>query len=332
GEKAMRLRILPACLPCLVLASTSPAAGAEALRAGLIGLDTSHAGAFTAIYNDPKGPDHVPGVRVVAAFPGGSPDIPQSADRVGPYTAELRERWKVEIAADIPGLCQKVDVVLLLSVDGRRHLAQAREVIQRRKPLFIDKPMAASVAEAREIFRLAGEAKVPVFSSSALRFAPGVRRAREDAATGAVLGCEALSPASIEPHHPDLFWYGIHGVESLYAVMGPGCESVVRTHTEGVDLVTGRWRDGRIGSLRGIRKGAAPFSVFVFGEKRVSRFDGESAGSIYKPLLVEIEKFFRTGASPVPAEETLELLAFMEAADASRREGGRPVVLEPLTK
>ena len=232
----------------------------------------------------------------------------------------------MEIVADIPALCAKVDAVLLLSVDGRRHLEQAKPVIAARKPLFIDKPMAASLADAREIFRLAAEAKVPVFSSSALRFVPGIAQARSDASVGGVLGCAAYSPCSLEPHHPDLFWYGIHGVEILFTIMGPGCESVVRVHTEDADLVVGRWKDGRIGSYRGIRKGEASTGALVFGEKRMVRAE-EGSGSVYRPLLAEVVTFFRTGMAPVPAEETLEILAFMEAADASKKDGGRPAPL-----
>ncbi len=302
----------------------------EPMRAGIIGCDTSHAPAFTAILNDAQGRDHVPGLRVVAAFPGGSRDLPASADRVGKFTEELRERWKVEIVESIPALCAKVDAVLLLTVDGRPHLDQARPVISAKKPLFIDKPMAASVSDAREIFRLAAASGVPVFSSSALRFASRIQRARRDPDLGPVLGCEAFGPSPTESHHPDLFWYGIHGVEILFTVMGPGCESVVRTHTEGADLVVGRWKDGRIGSFRGIRKGAEPYGALVFAEKKVVQVEPQSGENIYRPLLEEIVKFFRTGKPPIDPQETLEILTFMEAADLSKKEGGRPVGLKEL--
>ena len=293
------------------------------IRAGVVGLDTSHCVAFTALFNDPKDPEHVPGIRVVAAFPGGSPDLPDSANRVEKFTAEVKDKWSVEIVADIASLGPKVDALLLLSLDGRRHLEQARQAISLKKPMFIDKPMAASLADAREIFRLAGEAKVAVFSSSALRFIPSIAQARTDASLGGVLGCAAYSPCPLEPHHPDLFWYGIHGVEILYTIMGSGCESVVRVHTDDADLVVGRWKDGRIGTFRGLRKGVEPYGALVFGEKRMVRAEPDG-GSIYRPMLLEVAKFFHGGAPPVSAEETLELLAFMEAADASKVDGGRP--------
>lgn len=299
---------------------------AKVLKAGIIGCDTSHVPAFTAEFNHPKAEGDLAFIRVVAAYPGGSPDIPASRDRVEGFTQGLRAQG-VEIVDSIPALLEKVDVVLIESVDGRVHLEQARPVIEAGKPLFIDKPLAGSLADAVEIFRLAAEKKVPCFSSSSLRFSPGVFGMRDDPRVGNVLGCLAYSPCEVEPHHPDLFWYGIHGVETLFTIMGPGCKSVVRTHADGVDVVTGTWKDGRIGTFRGIREGSAGFGALVFGDKGIASA-GEYAG--YKPLCQEIARFFRSGEVPVSPEETLEILAFMEAADESKRQDGRPVTLESV--
>jgi predicted dehydrogenase len=296
------------------------------LKAGIIGCDTSHVEAFTRLLNDPKADSDLAGVRVVAAFPGGSQDLPASRDRVEGYVKKLHELG-VEIVPSIDELLKKVDVVLLESVDGRPHLEQAKPVFAAGKPVFIDKPVGGTLADAVEIYRLAKESKVPCFSSSSLRFSPGIFGMRSDARVGEVLGCTVYGPCEIEKHHPDLFWYGIHGVEMLYTIMGPGCVSVSRTHTEGADVVVGVWKDGRIGTFRGIRKGNAPFGATVFGSKGVipaGKYEG------YKPLVVEIVKFFRTGKPPVAAEETIELFAFMEAADESKRQGGKPVTLESV--
>ena len=140
------------------------------IRLGIIGTDTSHVIAFTGLFNDPVAPNHVAGARVVAAFKGGSPDIPSSWTRVDKYAEELRTKWSIELVPDIPTLCRKVDAILLESNDGRVHLAQARLVIAAHKPLFIDKPMASTLEDAREIVRLARAAGVPFFSSSSVRF------------------------------------------------------------------------------------------------------------------------------------------------------------------
>ncbi len=299
------------------------------LKAGIIGLDTSHVVAFTKLLNAEKPGPSLSGVRVVAAYPGGSADIPSSRDRVPGFTRELKEKYGVEIVGSIDELLAKVDVVLLESVDGRPHLEQARPVLRAHKPVFIDKPVAGSLADAIAIFDLARETGTPCFSSSSLRFSPGVVANAHNPKLGDVVGCETFGPCELEEHHPDLFWYGVHGVESLYTIMGTGCESVARTHTDRADLAVGIWKDGRMGTFRGNRKTFYQFGGTVFGTKGVTPL-GDYGG--YEPLVVEIVKFFKTGKPPVTAEESIEIFAFMEAADESKRQGGRPVTIESVMK
>lgn len=294
----------------------------QPLRAGLIGLDTSHVLAFTDLINDPAAEGPLAEVEVTAGFPGGSPDLPASWDRVEEYTAKLREKG-LTIYDDIEAMLPHVDVVLVESVDGRPHLEQARKVIAAKKPLYIDKPMAASLADVLKIFRLADEAGVPVFSSSSLRFSSGFQAARRgELPIGTLRKCTAWSPMHIEPHHPDLFWYGIHGVETLYTIMGPGCKSVVR---ESPERVVGTWSDGRIGVFEA-RNGYGAEVEGTDGTASAGTYEG------YKPLVIEICRFFRTGVAPVPREETIELFAFMEAADESKRLGGKPVEIADILK
>jgi hypothetical protein len=298
------------------------------LRVGIIGLDTSHVVAFTKLLNDPNASGDLAGVRVVAAYPGGSPDIPDSANRLENFTRQV-QAMGVEIVPSIDVLLTKVDAVLLESVDGRPHLEQARPVIKAGKPIFIDKPVAGSLADAVEIFRLAAEHNTPCFSSSSLRFYPGIQAMRDNPQVGKVLGCAAHGPCSLEPHHPDLFWYGIHGVETLFTIMGPGCVSVSRVQTRDTELAVGVWKDGRVGTFRGLRgEGAKGYGATVFGNKSVAPADTKGGG--YQPLVVEICKFFRTGKPPVSAAETIEIFAFMEAADESKRQGGAPVTVESV--
>jgi predicted dehydrogenase len=317
------------CLSAIVLlsfAALSTISGSLAaepklpLRAGMIGLDTSHAVAFTKLLQDPKANGELKDLKIVAAYPGGSPDIPSSRDRVKEYTQQMRGLG-VEIVDSIDQLLGHVDVVLLMSVDGRPHLAQARPVIAAGKPLFIDKPMAASLADAVEIFRLARERHVPCFSSSALRFSSGFQAIRQKRSPmGDIRSCVAWSPLHLEPHHPDLFWYGVHGVETLYTIMGPGCKTVTRSAP---DKVVGVWADGRTGTFVAKKDYGAQVEG-TRGSGPVGHFEG------YGPLVVEIVRFFKTGRPPVAAEETLEILAFMEAADESKRLGGAPVQIETI--
>jgi predicted dehydrogenase len=329
--------LLVAALAAAPVDAQQPNAAPAPIRIGLIGTDTSHAGAFTQLWNDASRADHVPGARVVAAFKGGSPDVVASASRIEKFTAELRDKWKIEIVDSIEELVRRVDAVIIHSVDGRVHLAQARPVLAAKKPLFIDKPLTASTKDALELARLARESGTPVFSSSSLRYNETVQAIKGDPRVQEIKGAITWGPATLEPHHPDLFWYGVHAVEMLYTFMGPGCQRVTRTHTEGADVVVGEWKDGRIGLVRAIRDGASAYGQVVFGPKAVVSAAPETAASnpkrsSYHGLVQQIVEFFRTGKAPVPIDETVEIMAFMEAADVSKSRNGAPVALEELLK
>jgi predicted dehydrogenase len=306
-------------------------ASAADLRIGLIGCDTSHSVAFTTLINDPNDKHHVPGGKVVAAFKGGSPDIPSSINRVPEYSQKLEKTFGVKFFDSIPELCREVDVVLLESVDGRPHLEQVRPVLAAHKPVFIDKPVAGSLRDVLEIDRLARENKTPWFSSSAYRFYDSMVELKS-ANVGEIRGAISYGPCELEEHHPDFFWYGIHPVEALYTVMGPGCESVVRTTTTNADVATGVWSGGRVGTFRGVRGSTAAGShaVTVFGSKAVA--EQKRGADDYAPLVQGIMQFFQTGIAPVPNRETIEIYAFMEAADESKREGGKPVKISEVMK
>ncbi|PAW84449.1 MAG: dehydrogenase [Pedosphaera sp. Tous-C6FEB] len=308
-----------------LLAALAQTLAAADLRIGMIGLDTSHVPAFTDILNNPQNKAHVPGAKVVAAFKGGSPDIASSRDRVEGFTKTLVEKYGVKIYDSIEEMVKHVDAVFIESVDGRPHLAQAIPVIKARKPLFIDKPMAGSLKDVLEIFRLAKEARVPVWSSSSLRYSKAAQAVR-GGSVGKVNYAEAASPASLEPSHPDLFWYGVHGCESLFTVMGTGCETVKRgTTADGKIEVTGKWKGGRTGIFREA-KGYTGVAKGDKGEAAIGAYDG------YAPLVAEAIKAFQTGVVPVSPEETIELFAFMEAADESKRRGGAEVSLAEVLK
>jgi hypothetical protein len=311
----------------LLSASASRSCQAADLRVGIIGLDTSHTTAFTELLNNANAKNHIPGAKVIVAYKGGSRDLPDSWDRVEEYTKALQTKYGVKIVDSIEDLCAQVDVVLLESVDGRPHLEQAKPVILAGKTLFIDKPVAGSLKDAMEIYRLAKARQVPCFTSSAYRYYDSMV-ALKKVDVGTIRGAISYGPCALEPHHPDFFWYGIHPVEALFTVLGPGCETVSRTTTADIDVATGVWSDGKVGSLHGLRNMATPHKVIVFGSKNVA--EQSEVGDDYAPLVREIVKFFQTGVAPVSPEETLNMFAFMEAADESKRRGGAPVSLREV--
>lgn len=327
-----------------LLLGCSLAQGSD-LRIGIIGTDTSHVPAFAETLNNPNAKDHVPGGKIVAAYKGGSKDIPSSANRVEEYSKTLQKKYNVTLYSSIEEMVRNVDAVCLESVDGRPHLEQFKAILRAEppveadkgaelllahppgassvKPVFIDKPMGGSLRDVIEIFRLADRARVPVFSSSSLRFAKDTQ-AVAHGSLGKVNYAETYGPCELEKHHPDLFWYGVHGVEALYTILGTGCETVQRGKTkDGKIEVTGNWSDGAKGIFRedknfhGLAKGEK-------GEAKAGSFDG------YVPLVVEIMKFFQTGIAPVRPSETIEIFAFMEAADKSKAQNGAPVKISDV--
>lgn len=322
---------LSSVVPLLLISVCIHAEESKPLRAGIIGLDTSHVLAFVEALN--KGVKNagdsakVSGVKVVAAYPHGSKDIDSSTRRVPEYTAKVQEMG-VEIVESIEKLMERVDVVFLESNDGRVHWEQLQPVLAKRKPVFIDKPISGSLADALRILEAAKKANVPLFCASSLRYGKTTQAVR-NGAIGRVMHAETFSPADLEPHHVDLYWYGVHGCEALFTVMGTGCKSVKRGVTsDGKIEVTGTWEGGRTGVFREAngtdRKGYGGKAVGEKGESPIGSYDG------YNPLLFAIVQMFHDGKVPVSADETLELYAFMAAADESKRRGGKEVTLKEM--
>lgn len=294
-------------------------------RVGMIGLDTGHSPAFAKSLNDPLAGDKYNGYKLVAAYPNGTENIQEWKDRIPAFTEEVKNQG-TEIVNSIDELIDKVDVVLITCIDGNKHLEQAIPVFKAGKPVFIDKPFAGSLTDAYAIAEAAKKYNVPMFSSSSLRYMEGIEEIA-NGEIGKVTAIDAFSPAHIEEHHPDLFWYGVHGVEILFSVMGTGCKSVKRTSTAGTDFVIGLWEDERIGTYRGIRVGKGGYGGTVFGEKGIKFLDKYHG---YNPLFVKITEFFDSGDVPVPIEETLEIFAFMQAAEESKRRGGISVEIKSV--
>ena len=297
-------------------------------KVGIIGLDTSHAIAFTKIMNVTKDPG-VAGFRMVAAYQWGSKDIVSSTNRYPKYIAQMQEMG-VEIVPSIADLLAKVDCVCLETNDGREHYAQAVEVFKSGKPVFIDKPLAHNLTDALKIYEAGKKFNAKYFSSSALRYGKVAQEAR-NGAYGKIRGAALISPSPLEEQgtHNFYTWYGIHGFEPLVTIMGMGVDKVSCFRNDTDDVINAVWKDGRMGELRLQRKSWI-YSGYVLPEKPKDRknpvvvFDGYPG---YEPLLREIITFFKTGVVPVPNEETLEIMAFMEAAEMSAKRGGAPVTI-----
>jgi predicted dehydrogenase len=296
------------------------------IRLGIVDFDTSHAVEFTKRLNhvDIAEEQWVEGAKVVAGVPGRSQINPD----VIPKNTEQLKKYGVAILDDPGELFGKIDAVLVESVDGSVHLERARPFLERGLPTYVDKPFACSQDDARALMTLATTKHVPIMSSSSLRYAPEVVAARggKDPA-GDIRGVSTYGPAPTHPRNPGLFHYGIHPVEMLYTLMGAGCRTLTCLSNADGEVATGVWDDGRIASVRGIRKGRADYGFTLFGTKAVETH-GVSTQFIYRELLKQIVRMFETKEMPIDPRETLEIVAFIAAAKQSADAGGAPVGIE----
>jgi predicted dehydrogenase len=291
------------------------------LKVGLIGLDTSHAPEFTRLLNDANGKDHVPGGRVVAAFPGGSPDMELSRSRVEGFTRTLREKYSVEMKDSPEAVAEAVDLVMILSVDGRVHRAQFERTAKFKRPTFIDKPFAVSVDDAEAMLRLAHSEKIALMSCSSVRYSDNVVEAlggkRQE-----VLGCDAHGPLSEVPTQPGLFFYGVHTVDLVVSVLGHGCNEVRAAHYDACDVVTLAWPDGRVATARLMKEPHGRFGVTLHRKGGAQFVDASAAKrAAYASMLEAILRSLPNGKSDVPEDEMLDTIKICAAANRSRETG-----------
>ncbi|GAA4446003.1 Gfo/Idh/MocA family oxidoreductase [Ravibacter arvi] len=306
-------------------------AQAADIRIGVVGLAV-HSAAFSQILNDPQKAADVQGCKIVALYhPPGNPDVDFTKEQLAGFEKTIRDAG-VKIVPTMNEMLALCDVVMIETNDGRPHFNEVMPALKAGKPVFVDKPVAENLAGVLKIFDAAAKMKVPIFTSSALRYVDNIATIDKSK----VLGADTYSPAALEKSHTDLFWYGIHAVEPLFAVMGAGCTEVMQPrHSENEDLVIGFWDDRRTGgrrtgTVRGLRSGKRGFGGTFFTENSIVQMDTFTG---YRSLVVQVVSFFKTKIPPVPAEETIEIYAFMEAAMESRKNGGKKVnIAETIAK
>lgn len=292
------------------------------LKIGLIGLDTSHCVAFSQILQEESFKYHLPGAQIVGIYSGGSPAFSLSYNRVQGFTDQLHNQYGLPLYDSLEKLASDVDAMMLLSGDGRQHLEQF-ERLACGKPVFIDKPLATTTAEAGEILRLADETCTPLLSCSSLRFAAGVTEPLQPGEE--LIACESFGPATILPDYPGLFWYGIHGIEILFAWMGAGCRHVRGISHSKMDVILGEWEDGRLGIFRGTRFDANTFGCLLHTNQGVFCRQARDEPPFYFLLMKEVLDFFLHGSQKVSHKEMFEVIAFIEAAHQSIQNGGKVV-------
>lgn len=346
----MLRRLWLLCVLCLASAA-SFATAAEPIRVGMLGIDNYQSVEYTIFFNNPKAEGDLAGLQITAAYPIVSSDYPRSA--------ELTEMWKnqimgatkntsinahpVEFVDSVDALLSKCDVVMIWSLDGRKHLEQATAVLKAGKPCFIGRPLASSTADAVAIMKVAAETKTPLWSCSQHRYSPGFIGMKNHPEVGKVLGCDVYGGFDMKAAEADLFIRPIHSLETMYTIMGPGCVKVSCTSTPTAESITAIWNDGRVATYRGIKEGAVKYSATVFGDKGVSTAGVYGHGVPekgivpvndkymgYLGLAAEVAKFFKGGPAPVSPAEMLEIYSLLDAAEASRAQQGATIELKNL--
>ena len=298
------------------------------IRLGIVDFDSSHSIEFTRRFNQ-VGVDSdqcVDGARVVLGCPGTSQ---MSPDRIPGFTRQM-EAAGVELVDLAEEMLGKIDCVLILSLCGGVHLERVRPFLEAGIPAFVDKPFACSWNDALEMVRLAEQYHTFVYSSSGLSFAEEVVSFQNNEHLfGPLHGLVSYGPAKRAEGNPGLFHYGIHPTDVLITLMGTGCERVTNEYTNGAEVVTGFWRDGRVATLRGNRQGATAYGFLAFCENAVVH-QSVSARYTYRNLCQSIVRGVETKQPPVSNDVTLEIVKFILAALQSERSGGEPIALESI--
>lgn len=286
------------------------------LKIGLIGCDTSHSARFAELLNGEKPLPGLEGVRVVVAYPGGSESVDPGFVRRDRFVAELRA-LNVPLVESIGEVSSTSDALMILSADADRHLEEFRRCAQPGKPVFIDKPLTISSRDGTALLQAAKEMGVSVCTASALRFSRPL--AALLAENHQITGIDVAGPATWINEHQWFFFYGIHSAEMLFEAMGPGCEEVTALSNDVYDVLLGKWKDDRMGSVRGFRDGNKTFSVTLHTPTGPRFLDNviEAGEPIYVPLLQKVIPFLRGGVAPVDARHSQEVIRFIEAARES---------------
>lgn len=294
---------------------------------GLIGLDTSHVPSFTKIFNDPTYEFHIPGFKVTHGFPGASADFELSSSRVEKFTQQVNTEYGVTIVDSPQAVAKEVDIIFINAVDGRAHLAFFEKIAPFGKPTFIDKPFAATLADAQAMAKLAADHNIPLTTCSSLRFADRLTAALKDApADDPVMAVQAWGPMNTHEQLPGLLWYGVHAVEMIIRVMGPGIDNVRTITNENNDVVTAQWADGRVASYNGLRNSHSKFGLIIHRKASVQIVDASTFDSPwYFSMLTEVMAAFAKKQSAVPMEDSLAVMEFIDAANRSRTSNGQKI-------
>lgn len=287
------------------------------MNIGVIGIDSSHLPEFSRRIKELHDAGETP-CRVTHFWTDGKHDWP-NADDVASWKAKAIELG-VQPADSLDSMLDAVDGAMVLAVSGNRHLEFARPALERGMPTYVDKPLACTLEDAKEIQRLATAHKARCYSASSLRFATELDAVRK-ADLGDLVAIDAFGPGELNDGAPGLLHYGVHTVEMVDAIWGGGATRVSAVATEDRHLLDIEYADGRYARLRMERKGCYDFGATVQGTKGLIQFKVDF-GPVYGNLVRGMTRFFEGGEAPATLEAIVENVAVMTAGNRSAEHDG----------
>ena len=297
------------------------------IKVAIIGLDTSHSTAFPGLMLDPatdpafKNNTLIPTrcLRFDTPF-----QSPEGLDKRQAYLESIG----VEVGTDFDWAVADCDAIMMVINDPAYHLEYFEKCAKLGKPIYIDKPVAATVSDTRKIFEIAKKYNVRFFSASSLRFDIDMEEALEQDITPR--SAVVWGPVGIAAAGSSIVWYGVHAFEMLERIMGPGAESVTVVNDEKGHVCTVAYPDGKRGIVELNRKSPRYGCVIRNDEGQAVLVKCSGRVPYYVRLLTHIEQFFNGDDSAgVALDESMEIMKMLEAAELSSN-SGKTVFLKDL--
>jgi predicted dehydrogenase len=282
------------------------------MRIGLVGTESDHAGDFLRLIN---AMGRSPGDRIVAIWG-------EDAAR----TQEVVERFgQIPVAGNPVDFRGDVDAAVIVARDGNRHLELARPFIEEGMPVFIDKPLACSVADARAILNAAKQSGSRVMSASALRWQPDTEAVeRKVAALGGPISVTATGTFYPDSPYGGSFFYGIHAAELAVQFAGGAVEDIT-VERAGPSGVVVRCRAGKTDVAMRLVPPATPDDVTFHVEVVCDGGIVESVIGLGDDYMAPVIDRFLTMAHkswlPLSEAEQLAPIMILEAGEAALRAG-----------
>jgi hypothetical protein len=299
------------------------------VKLSVIGLETTHGFIYPAMFNgyDPAALERNALDIVWNIFPtGGARSIAtEGVEIVACYDPDPELGRKVAEACRIERVCTElaaayrdVDGVIITAGDATTHLALAEPALRAGLPVFVDKPFAATTADATAMAELASQHGAPLFCTSAIRFADQTRELRERfaSAIGEPLTAHVIGTG-------DYASYAVHSLEFLLSAWGGGVRALRSLGQEGFDVVQIEFSDGRQAIWQNCKPLVWMFHLALYGSEGYDEatITFEDRYRLFRNTAEEIARFMVSGESPVPIEDTLEIVRILELVPAARGDG-----------